>query len=202
VKAAIAASLLAKNFKYAAEPRIVCNLDASTTAKGYINIWDSQAGTRARGIIDKPLLFGTHSCYRCTASTFGTLQSPCISLCFLHATKMWSRVWRGTPHSHRCDSLILNHWKYDPIGACPSIDRHMRVKTDKRPLTSPSQAPPLAKFRPPLAGRPIGDFGGFQLGVQPCLLISCLTMSLGGFLQPPYLVLQLPDLLSAFTPPK
>jgi len=33
-----------------------------------------------------------------------------------------------------------------------------------------------AKFRPP-----IGDFGGFQLGAQPCLLISCLTMSPGGF---------------------
>ena len=41
--------------------------------------------------------------------------------------------------------------------------------------------PPLtAKFRPLLAERPIGDFGGLQLGVQPCLLISCLTMSLGG----------------------
>jgi len=60
----------------------------------------------------------------------------------------------------------------------------------------------MAKFRPPLAGGPIGDFGGFQLGVQPCLLISCLTMSPGGFLQPPYLVLRLPDLHSAFTPPK
>jgi len=63
VKAAIAASPLAENFKYAAEPCIVCNSDASTTAKVYINIWDSQAGTRARGIINKPLLFGTHSCY-------------------------------------------------------------------------------------------------------------------------------------------
>jgi len=39
----------------------------------------------------------------------------------------------------------------------------------------------IMKFRPHLAGRPIGDFGGFQLGVQPCLLISCLTMSPGGF---------------------
>jgi len=79
---------------------------------------------------------------------FGTLRSPCSSLCFLHATKMWSRVWRGTPHSHRCDSSILKRWKYDPIGACPSIDRHMRVKTDKWPLTSPSQAPPLAPWQP------------------------------------------------------
>jgi len=61
VKAAIAASPLAENFKYAAEPRLVRNSDASTTAKVYINIWDSQAGTRARGIIDKPLLFGTRS---------------------------------------------------------------------------------------------------------------------------------------------
>jgi len=63
VKAAITASPLAENFKYAAEPRIVRNSDTSTTAKVYINIWDSQAGTRARGIIDKPLLFGTRSCY-------------------------------------------------------------------------------------------------------------------------------------------
>jgi len=68
VKAAIAASPLAKNFKYAAEPCIICNSDASTTAKVYINIWDSQAGTRTRGIIDKSLLFGTHSCYVRTAS--------------------------------------------------------------------------------------------------------------------------------------
>jgi len=63
VKAAIAASPLAENFKYAADPRIVRNSDASTTAKVYINIWDSQAGTRAKGIIDKPILFGTCSCY-------------------------------------------------------------------------------------------------------------------------------------------
>jgi len=48
---------LAENFKYAAEPHIVRNSDASTTAKVYINIWDSQAGTRARGIVDKPLFF-------------------------------------------------------------------------------------------------------------------------------------------------
>jgi len=68
VKAAIAASPLAENFKYAAEPRIVRNSNANTTAKVYINIWDSQAGTRARGIIDKPLLFGTRSCYVCTAT--------------------------------------------------------------------------------------------------------------------------------------
>jgi len=82
--------------------------------------------------------------YYSSTMYFGTLQSPCSSLCFLHTTKMWSRVWRGTPHSHQCDLSILNRWKYDPIGACPSIDRHMRVKTNKRPLTSPSQAPPLA----------------------------------------------------------
>ena len=82
--------------------------------------------------------------YHSSPIYFGTLRLPCSSLCFLHTTKMWSRVWRGTPHSHRWDSSILNRWKYDPIGACPSIDRHMRVKTDKRPLTSPSQAPPLA----------------------------------------------------------
>jgi len=68
VKAAIAASPLAENFKYAAEPRIVRNSNANTTAKVYINIWDSQAGTRARGIINKPLLFGTRSCYVCTAT--------------------------------------------------------------------------------------------------------------------------------------
>jgi len=68
VKAAITASPLAENFKYAAEPHIVHNSDASTTAKVYINIWDSQAGTHTRGIIDKPLLFGTRSCYVRTAT--------------------------------------------------------------------------------------------------------------------------------------
>ena len=46
--------------------------------------------------------------YHSSPMYFGTLRSPCSSLCFLHATKMWSRVWRGTPHSHRCDSSILN----------------------------------------------------------------------------------------------
>ena len=54
--------------------------------------------------------------YHSSPMYFRTLRSPCSSLCFLHTTKMWSRVWRGTPHSHRCDSSILNRWKYDPIG--------------------------------------------------------------------------------------
>ena len=49
--------------------------------------------------------------YHSSPRYFGTLRSPCSSLCFLHTTKMWSRVWRGTPHSHRWDSSILNLWK-------------------------------------------------------------------------------------------
>ena len=85
VKAAIAASPLTENFKYTAEPRIVRNSDASTTAKVYINIWDSQAGTRARGIIDKPLLFGTRSCYvRAATANAG---APLCQRCWRWATQ-------------------------------------------------------------------------------------------------------------------
>ena len=98
VKAVIAASPLSQYFKYAAEPCIVRNSATSTTAKVYINLWDSQMGTQAKAVIDRPILFGTRSCYVRAANA-----NPGAPLC----QRCWR--WGHTIGGCKAPQLRCNH---------------------------------------------------------------------------------------------
>jgi len=139
VKAAITASPLAKNFKYAAEPCIVRNSDTSTTAKVYINIWDSQAGTRARSIIDKPLLFGTRSCYvrAATASAGAPLCQRCWH---------WGHTIGGckAPQLH-CSHCSGPHESESHRHACRLCKGNLKAKPPVPPTAADQPCPHLAR---------------------------------------------------------
>jgi len=139
VKAAIAASPLAENFKYAAEPRIVCNSDASTTAKVYINIWDSQAGTRARGIIDKPLLFGTRSCYvRAATANAG---APLCQRCW-----RWGHTIGGCKAPQlRCSHCSGPHKSESHPHACGLCKGNLKAKPPVPPTAADQPCPHPAR---------------------------------------------------------
>jgi len=142
VKAAIAASPLAENFKYAAEPCIVRNSDASTTAKVYINIWDSQAGTCARGIIDKPLLFGTCSCYVCTATT--NAGAPLCQQCW-----RWGHTIGGCKVPQLCCSHCTSpHESESHRHVYRLCKGNLKAKPPVQPTAADQPCPHLARNRP------------------------------------------------------
>jgi len=139
VKAAIAASPLAKNFKYAAEPRTVCNSDVSTTAKVYINIWDSQAGTRTRGIIDKPLLFGTGSCYVCAATA--NAGAPLCQQCW-----RWGHTIRGCKAPQlRCSHCASPHESESQCHVCGLCKGNLKAKPPIQPTAADQPCPHPAR---------------------------------------------------------
>jgi len=130
VKAAIAASPLTENFKYAAEPRTVRNSDASTTTKVYINIWDSQAGASLTSPSSSAL-----------AAAMYVLQPPMLVLPSVSDAGAGATQLEGAKHPSCAAAIAPALMSRNPIVMCADFVRETsKLNRPSRPLLQTSPA--------------------------------------------------------------